>query len=77
MPNIWYVASSPIPSSAASIFIGRDLIFLPLLRAMTRDERFYPQPEEFLPDRHLNKSGDGLAQDRELPSAYVFGFGRR
>ena len=55
----------------------RILISLRVPRAMTRDERFYPEPEAFLPDRHLNEKGDGLVQDRELPSTYVFGFGRR
>lgn len=44
---------------------------------MTRDDRFYPEPEEFRPERHLNDDGDGLLQDRELPNTFVFGFGRR
>ncbi|PIL26282.1 hypothetical protein GSI_12038 [Ganoderma sinense ZZ0214-1] len=57
--------------------IPEGCMIMPNIWAMTRDERFYPQPEEFLPDRHLNENGDGLAQDRELPSTYVFGFGRR
>ncbi|KAI1795388.1 cytochrome P450 [Ganoderma leucocontextum] len=62
-------------------FRGYDIpegcMIMPNIWAMSRDERYYLEPEEFRPERHLNQDGDGLAQDRELPNTYVFGFGRR
>ncbi|EIW56884.1 cytochrome P450 [Trametes versicolor FP-101664 SS1] len=47
---------------------------MPNIWAMSRDEDAYPEPEEFHPERHLNKVRDG---SNPLPSGYVFGFGRR
>ena len=44
---------------------------------MSRDERYYDEPEAFCPERHLNEDGRLMADDRELPHSYVFGFGRR
>lgn len=41
---------------------------------MSRDEDAYLEPEEFRPERHLNKVRDG---SNPLPSGYAFGFGRR
>ena len=43
---------------------------------MSRDERYYDEPEAFCPERHLNEDGRLMADDRELPHSYVFGFGR-
>lgn len=44
---------------------------------MTRDTRYYPEPEEFRPERHL-RSEPKLPGDKALlPSSFVFGFGRR
>ena len=45
--------------------------------AISRDERYYDEPEAFCPERHLNEDGRLMADDRELPHSYVFGFGRR
>ncbi|KAI0776613.1 cytochrome P450 [Trametes elegans] len=48
--------------------------------AMTRDTRYFLDPEEFRPERHLETDSDkatGLRGDRLLPSSIVFGFGRR
>ncbi|KAH9849837.1 cytochrome P450 [Lenzites betulinus] len=46
---------------------------IPNVWAMSRDTRFYPEPEEFRPERHLDsKEGQKL-----LPSTFTFGFGRR
>lgn len=44
-------------------------------RAMTRDTRFYPDPEEFRPERFMVP--DGKKDELLMPSSFVFGFGRR
>ena len=43
-------------------------------RAMSRDERDYPDPESFLPERFLPAEDKPAARD---PAEYIFGFGRR
>ena len=43
---------------------------------MSRDTRYYPEPEEFRPERYLTSDGR-LREDVLLPSSFVFGFGRR
>ncbi|OJT11090.1 O-methylsterigmatocystin oxidoreductase [Trametes pubescens] len=51
-------------------------MMIPNIWAMARDTRYYPEPEEFRPERHLGvdaKAGD----DYMAPSSFVFGFGRR
>lgn len=43
---------------------------------MSRDTRYYPEPEEFRPERHLGfntKANDEYV----TPSSFAFGFGRR
>ncbi|KAI0691739.1 cytochrome P450 [Earliella scabrosa] len=42
---------------------------------MTRDPSAYPEPEEFRPERHL-RTGK-LAPSKDLPTSFIFGFGRR
>ncbi len=42
---------------------------------MTRNTDHYPNPEEFIPERHLREAT--LMDAKELPSSFVFGFGRR
>ena len=44
-------------------------------RGMTRDPSAYPEPEEFRPERHL-RTGK-LAPSKDLPTSFIFGFGRR
>ncbi|CDO76603.1 hypothetical protein BN946_scf184868.g17 [Trametes cinnabarina] len=46
------------------------------LEAMTRDERYYPEPEEFRPQRYLTQDGQKNANVL-LPSSFIFGYGRR
>ncbi|KAH9886921.1 cytochrome P450 [Cubamyces lactineus] len=43
--------------------------------AITRDTRFFPDPEEFRPERYL--VSDEEKRDILLPSSFVFGYGRR
>ncbi|KAI0655728.1 cytochrome P450 [Cubamyces menziesii] len=43
--------------------------------AITRDTRYFPDPEEFRPERYL--VSDEEKRDLLLPSSFVFGYGRR
>ncbi|KAI0351223.1 cytochrome P450 [Trametes cingulata] len=43
--------------------------------AMTRDRRYFKDPEEFLPERYL--VSDEESNELLLPSSFIFGFGRR
>lgn len=42
---------------------------------MSRDTRYYPEPEDFRPERHLEVNAE--AGNYVLPSSFAFGFGRR
>ncbi|KAI0742416.1 cytochrome P450 [Daedaleopsis nitida] len=50
-------------------------VVMPNVWAITRDTNLFTDPEEFCPERHLveNKA----TQAKEVPSSFVFGFGRR
>ncbi|KAI5122653.1 hypothetical protein M0805_007915 [Coniferiporia weirii] len=64
-------------------------MILPNIWCMMRDERYYPEPEVFNPDRHLAKIQDDSSESgdeiegksvsirEDDPSSIVFGFGRR
>ena len=47
-----------------------------LRRAILRDPEVYPQPEEFIPERFLDSTGNLDVRGRD-PAHVVFGFGRR
>ena len=43
-----------------------------------RDENFFPEPEEFRPERHLPQISDKQkVPDEANPTRIVFGFGTR
>ncbi|KAF9559108.1 cytochrome P450 [Agrocybe pediades] len=45
--------------------------------AMLRNETMYPDPDNFLPERFMESTGDSILDKRRNPKNYVFGFGRR
>ncbi|KAI0313059.1 cytochrome P450 [Amylostereum chailletii] len=55
--------------------IPANVMDIPNIWAMLRDEEFYPMPEVFNPDRFLNLSPEEA--DRMDPVKIIFGFGRR
>ncbi|KAJ3555210.1 hypothetical protein NP233_g12259 [Leucocoprinus birnbaumii] len=56
--------------------IPKDSIVIPNLWAMSRDERRYPDPEAFKPERYLTPDGK-LNPNASDPFDFAFGFGRR
>ena len=48
------------------------------MRSMTFDERFFPKPKEFIPERWLRDTTGELAKGKQYPFATKpFGFGPR
>ena len=77
MPNVWYVYLI-----FAAFYMSQYQFCV--FRKMLRDERYFPEPDAFRPERFLAKVRNmkdalqglnGLAPDD--PSSIVFGFGRR
>ena len=42
-----------------------------------RDDRYYPEPDRFNPDRFLQTSYGGISEEDYNPLNVAFGFGRR
>lgn len=63
--NVWYVDS---------LIFSCEITYRH--RAMLHDERKYPQPDRFFPDRYLNEDGS-LNPTAPDPTETSFGFGRR
>ncbi|KAI0640914.1 cytochrome P450 [Trametes meyenii] len=57
--------------------IPQGCMVIPNIWAMSRNSEFYPDPEEFLPDRHLCTDLHTRNEDVPPPSTFAFGFGRR
>ncbi|KAI0632676.1 cytochrome P450 [Trametes polyzona] len=56
-------------------YIPARCMVIPNTWAMSRDTRYYPNPEVFRPERHLEPPAH--PEGHLLPSEFVFGFGRR
>ncbi|KAF9446025.1 cytochrome P450 [Macrolepiota fuliginosa MF-IS2] len=57
-------------------YIPKNTLVIGNARAILHDEKTYPQPEKFLPERFLTKEGN-INPDIQDPSVAAFGFGRR
>ena len=44
---------------------------------IVRDEKIYPDPYTFDPERFVEKSNDNVPTKQPDPTQYIFGFGRR
>ncbi|KAH9986195.1 cytochrome P450 [Russula compacta] len=56
--------------------IPADTMIIPNVWAMTRDEKMYPEPDLFNPERFMNQNGSEGVQATN-PKDFIFGFGRR
>jgi len=60
------------------MFIPRGSLIFGNIWSMLRNEKIYPNPDAFYPERFLSKSQEGLEKGLNRdPRDYVFGFGRR
>ncbi|KAI0631054.1 CyP450 monooxygenase [Trametes polyzona] len=57
-------------------FVPKGTVVIPNQWAMAKDEKAYPRPDEFLPERFLKADGTLDPSVRD-PQKYAFGFGRR
>ncbi|KAJ3557508.1 hypothetical protein NP233_g11723 [Leucocoprinus birnbaumii] len=59
-------------------YIPKGAVIIPNFYAMLHDEKTFPQPDEFKPERFLSQDGESLRRDILDPEFIVtFGFGRR
>lgn len=70
IPNVWSVTHV-----LRAHLLTHSAVLLIHCRAMSRDARYFSEPEEFRPERHLGL--DAKEGNYVLPSSFVFGFGRR
>ena len=47
------------------------------IRSLMHDEKYFSDPHEFIPERHLKAGNETGATASLDPTAWVFGFGRR
>ncbi|KIJ64011.1 hypothetical protein HYDPIDRAFT_175746 [Hydnomerulius pinastri MD-312] len=59
------------------MFIPKGSLVFGNIWAILRDEKLYPDPHSFNPERYLEPAADEMAERRRDPRPYVFGFGRR
>lgn len=69
--NIWYV--TPGATDMLEVYSTRPR----LCRAMSRDEKRFPDPDRFDPERFMDSSLSAEAKEARDPRKFVFGFGRR
>ncbi|EAU86925.2 cytochrome P450 [Coprinopsis cinerea okayama7 len=77
--------ASPVPLSLPhklteddvyrGMYIPKGSLIFANIWAMTRDERIFPDPETFNPERYLNM--DPETKKKQDPRNFIFGFGRR
>ncbi|EMD32746.1 hypothetical protein CERSUDRAFT_99122 [Gelatoporia subvermispora B] len=60
----------------ADYFIPNGSIVMANIMAMTRDEKLFPSPEDFIPDR-FDVTVDEAVRDATDPRQWIFGFGCR
>jgi cytochrome P450 len=62
-------------------FIPKDTLVLPAQWALLHDPDMYPNPEQFMPERYLDRSPSSstwsIRTDIRDPRDFCFGFGRR
>jgi cytochrome P450 len=61
-------------------FIPKDTLVLPAQWALLHDPDMYPNPDQFMPERYLERSSSGAWSTRpdvRNPRDFCFGFGRR
>ncbi|KDQ55519.1 hypothetical protein JAAARDRAFT_37534 [Jaapia argillacea MUCL 33604] len=58
------------------MFLGKGSLIFANIWAMLRDEKLYPNPEQFNPERY-QVPVDEVTEKKRDPRHYVFGFGRR
>jgi cytochrome P450 len=65
--NIWFVFT----------FYGVWRIANQTVRSIMHDEKYFSDPHEFIPERHLNTGNETGATALLDPSTWIFGFGKR
>lgn len=62
----------------AGYHIPKNTLVHPNMNSMTLDERFYPRPTEYIPERWIRDTNDDIAKGQDFPFGMMpFGFGPR